>query len=107
MQITFKQYAWIDPRHETVDSVESGKHHPLLCSSAPGTGGYFEREGHACIGEASVTINLFERDKITADQIAALNTALQSVRAESLQKENAILLQISKLQALTMDVGAP
>jgi len=102
MQVTYKQYAWIAPHYGTIERIAKGDGIPMLSSAKPGEGGYFEREGHACVGEASVTLTINAPDKIATDQIAALNAKLQNVRADAQQKENQILLQISKLQALTM-----
>jgi hypothetical protein len=102
MQITYTAHAWVDTTFSSVDLVLNGKATPSLSSQGPGQGGYFEREGHVCIGQASVTVDVNAADKIVADQIHGLNAKLQAVRAEAQQKENQILLQISKLQALTM-----
>ena len=102
MQITYTAYAWVDTKFSSVDSVLEGKATPSLSTLGPGQNGYFEREGHVCIGQASVTVEVNAADKIVADQIHGLKVQLQTVRAEAQQKENQILLQISKLQALTM-----
>ena len=102
MQITCTQYAWIDPSYQSMESIQSGKRRPLLDCSKSGDNGYFEQNGHVCIGHASVTLTIDPVDKIAASQIAGLNVQLQAIRAEAQQKENQILLQISKLQALTM-----
>ena len=86
----------------TIEAVKEGRSTPLLSSCAPGEGGYYESQDYACIGTASITLTLRSNDQIVMDQINGLNAQLQTVRAEAQQKENAILLQISKLQALTM-----
>lgn len=104
MQLTYTAHAWADTSYgRTVDQTLSGEEQPLLSTAPPGSGGYFEREGYAYIGPAQVTVEVNSPDQIVMDQIKGLNTQLESVRAESQQKENAILLQISKLQALTMN----
>lgn len=103
MQITYTAYAYFDPAYTPLDNILKGKDTPILSSSEPGSGGYIERAGYVHIGTANVTLEIHSQDKIVADQIKALNDQLQAVRAESQQKENAILLQISKLQALTMN----
>lgn len=102
MQITYTQYAWANMSYNTMEGIKSGRQTPLLSSSAPGEGGYFETEGHALIGTATVTLTINTDDEIVQGQVAALNTQLQAVRAEAQQKENQILRQISQLQALTM-----
>jgi hypothetical protein len=52
------------------------------------------------VGEATVSIALGSRNDFTAGAIAALNTKLDTARAEFLQKQQDILAQISKLQAI-------
>lgn len=101
MQITYEKTAWVDLRFASLESIQNGNSHPLL-GEAPGNSGYFEREGYAPIGKASVTLTFFSEDEVLHGQIKSLDTQLQAVRAEAQVKENAILLQISKLQSLTM-----
>lgn len=103
MQITYTAYAYFDPKYTPLDNILKGKDTPVLSSISTGSGGYMERDGYVHIGTATVTLEIHSQDKIVAGQIKALNDQLQAVRAESQQKENAILLQISKLQALTMN----
>lgn len=103
MQITYTAHAWANTNYgRTVDQTLSGNAQPMISNQGPGDGSYFEREGYAYIGIAQVTVEVNSPDQIVMDQIKGLNAQLESVRAESQQKENAILLQISKLQALTM-----
>jgi len=102
MKITYTQYAWADLSFRSIEGIKDGTGTATLSDSAPGTGGYFERQGYASIGTAEVTLTIHSNDEIVTGQIKSLNTQLEAVRAESQQKENAILLQISKLQALTM-----
>jgi hypothetical protein len=52
------------------------------------------------VGSAEITVTLFHRDEVIANELDGLNTQLQKVRAENQQRENAILDRISKLQAL-------
>lgn len=103
MQITYTAHAYFNPAYTKLDNIMKGEDTPILTISEPGSGGYMERDGYVHIGTATVTLEIHSQDKIVADQIKALNVQLQAVRAESQQKENAILLQISKLQALTMN----
>ena len=103
MQITYTAHAYFNPAYTKLDNILKGKDTPSLSRSEPGSGSYFECEGYVHIGTATVTLEIHSQDKIVAGQINALNAQLQAVRAESQQKENAILLQISKLQALTMN----
>ena len=105
MQITYTQQAWINPQFMSVDQVRKGDAEPYLTSSAPSGGGYYEQEGYLHIGVAEISLTIIDDAEATKNQIAALNRKLESVRAESQQRENAILLKISKLQALTMEVA--
>jgi hypothetical protein len=103
MQVTYTQHAYKDMRYSSLERIKENQECALLCSSAPGTNGYYEREGYAHIGTATVTIELHSEDKILQSQIAALKAQLEAVRADAQVKENAILLQISKLQAITFE----
>lgn len=103
MQITYTAHAYFNPAYTNLDNILKGEDTPSLTQAEPGRAGYFQSEGYVHIGTATVTLEIHSQDKIVADQIKALNAQLQAVRAESQQKENAILLQISKLQALTMN----
>lgn len=105
MQVTFTKYAYADLSYSSIEKFASGERHPMLSETPPGEGGYLEAQGYAYIGKATVTLELESNDSLVANQIAALNAQLAAVRAESQQKENAILLQISKLQALTLDAS--
>lgn len=101
MQITYEKTAWIDLRFSSIESIKKGANTPTL-SDGPGNNSYFEREGYAPIGKASVTLTFFSDDEVLHGQLNSLDAQLQAVRAEAQVKENAILLQISKLQSLTM-----
>ena len=103
MQITYTAHAYFNPAYTKLDQIIKGERAPSLTTTEPGPDSYYTTEGYVHIGTANVTLEIHSQDKIVADQIKALNTQLQAVRAESQQKENAILLQISKLQALTMN----
>jgi hypothetical protein len=98
MQVKFtakKAYihAW-----ERIEDVPNGKVFPLI--TAEDDTSYFEQNGYTLIGTATVTIELHTEDQIMATKMAALKTQLLAVRAENQQRENAILDQISKLQAI-------
>jgi hypothetical protein len=97
MQVTFEAQAYID-KFTRLKDVTNGKRLPLLAQS---TAEYWEKSGYTLIGTATVTIELHTEDQILASQLDALKAQLQTVRAENQQRENAILDQISKLQALT------
>jgi hypothetical protein len=55
---------------------------------------------YARIGEAQVTVTLLPRDKQTAMAVQALNAKLQELRAAYQQKQQEIMDQISRLQAI-------
>jgi hypothetical protein len=58
------------------------------------------------VGEADVTVRLFSRDELVTSQLRTLQNELDHARAEWLTKQQALLEQISKLQALTNEVEA-
>jgi hypothetical protein len=101
VQITYEQTAWADFTYFGIDSFKDGTRTPML-GNEPGTECYFEQQGYAPIGKASVTLTFFSEDEVLHGQLKSLDAQLQAVRAEAQVKENAILLQISKLQSLTM-----
>lgn len=61
---------------------------------------FLEKTGYVHIGAATVTIQLNNLDTMVKSQIDSLNSALQRERADSQVRQNALLDQISKLQAL-------
>lgn len=52
------------------------------------------------VGKAHITIELLDAKEIQNEQLASLQAKLQKERADSQVRQNAILEQISKLQAL-------
>ncbi len=61
----------------------------------------YTNDGWVVIGKATVTVEYLSQDEVQSQLLGALKTKLQTVRAENQKRENAILDQISKLQALT------
>ena len=96
MQVTFEAQAYIG-KYGTLKDVTNGKLMPTIWPV--GTGASIP--SYTLIGTATVTIELHTEDQILAAQLDALKAQLQTVRADNQQRENAILDQISKLQALT------
>lgn len=94
-QITYQANAFINTEYESIDAVKSGRILPLVLKKD-------KVECYTNIGKATVTVELVSADEFVSNQISALNAELQTVRAESQRRENQILFQISKLQALTM-----
>lgn len=103
MQITFTAHAWVDTKYNSLEEVLKGKRPPSVSALGPNEGSHYEDSGAAYLGPVTCTVNVNSRDEMVNQQIKALNKNLQKVRAEAQQRENAILLQISKLQALTLD----
>ena len=99
MQITYKASAYLDLKYNSLKAVVDGKTQPMLAKLEGSR--YFDGEGYARIGTATVTVELHTENEIAANQLAALQKQLQAVRAENQQRENAILDQISKLSAIT------
>ena len=104
MQITYTQHAYADLKYTTLERI---KDNPgcgrVFLSDSEADDSYWSTQGYSHIGTAEVVLTIHSQDQIVMSQLSALNAQLQAVRAESQQKENAILLQISKLQALTLD----
>ena len=96
MQVQFTAKALL-PGYYGIDQVARCEVMPQISTDASG---YFESQGYTLIGTATVTIELHTEDQIMAAKLAALKEQLQTVRAENQQRENAILDQISKLQAI-------
>lgn len=94
MQITFNAFAYKAEYHD-MERIAAGKELPWLWQ--------FESKDELKIGTAVVTVTLFPKEVLHANELAALNEKLQEVRAENQKRENAILDQISKLQALTFE----
>lgn len=99
MQVTYQASAYLDLKYDNLKAVVDGKTTPLLAE--PEGCSYYDGKGYVRIGTATVTVELRTENEIAANQLAALQKQLQAVRAENQQRENAILDQISKLQALT------
>ena len=91
MEITFKANAY-KFSFDTLKEIESGETMPFISHHAT---------NETLIGTAVVKVTLFTKDKIHAAELDVLNKKLEATRAENQQRENAILDQISKLQALT------
>lgn len=57
------------------------------------------------VGVAHITVELLDPKDMQGEQLAALQAQLQKERADSQMRQNVILEQISKLQALEWDAG--
>lgn len=96
MKVQFTAKAYL-PNWGDIEKVASGEYMPQI---TPNVSDYLEQQGYSLIGAATVTVELHTEDQILAAKLAALKEQLQAVRAENQQRENAILDQISKLQAI-------
>lgn len=100
MKTKFKAYAYL-PSYYSLSNVMDGKQLPIISQDEDHS--FYTKEGYPQIGACTVTVEFHSQDAIVAKQIEALNAELENHRAESQVKENAILLKISKLQALTCE----
>lgn len=64
------------------------------------------KQGWIVIGDVEMTVSFYTPEKVHAQRLDGLKAELQTVRAENQKRENAILDQISKLQALTFTEAA-
>lgn len=103
MKITYTCQVWFNPQLDRLEDIQAGKAFPTLAIELPEDEGYFPRNGYCHIGTAAVEVTLKTDKEIVAGQVASLQVQLAAVRAENQQRENAILLRISKMQALTMN----
>ena len=96
MKITFNAFAYKQDWHD-MDQIERGEQLPSIWG--------FEDKTATKIGTAIVTVTLLPKEEYHSRQLASLNEALQTVRAENQQRENDILDRISKLTAITYEVA--
>ena len=96
MEIEFDAGVFIG-KYMRLEDVASGRSKPMV-TTADMTGSGFTR-----IGTAKVTATLFSKDAVVQSQISGLQRELAQERAASQKRQNFILDQISKLQALTFE----
>lgn len=101
MQVEFEAKAFMS-KYVSIDEIANGKSMPLVAQF----GNRLAGDGYTHIGTARVIITIDPQDKIVSNQIAALRQQLQTVRAEHQREQNALIDQISKLEALTFDGAA-
>lgn len=103
-QKTYEMHAYVSKYADENYASDPEFHKRVMLSN--GRSDYFEGEGYLCIGMASVTLE-YTTDKQTLcdEKLASLNRQLTKERAETEVRQNAILLQISKLQALEFDAS--
>lgn len=88
--------------HTDLKDIADGKREPTITFNDAEY--LITKLGYAVVGTVEATVTLHSEDQVIASQLAALQAQLQTVRAEHLKEQNAILDQISKLQAITNDV---
>lgn len=87
-----------------LSAVACGDRVPLLTNTASD---YFDRDGdYILIGKATVTLELVTPEDLRGKQVEALRNKLQVMRAEHQKAQNALIDQISKLEALTYEGAA-
>ena len=99
MKHTYTAKAFISG-YETVDGFKDGRVIPVLTT---GDGSFWTKDGYVEVGEATVTVKLFDGKTVHKKRLDSLHATLEEVRADNQRRENAILDQISKLQALTYE----
>lgn len=97
MKVQFQAKAYLSKYHD-IEDVANGECLPQIIADNESI--YYEQQGYSLIGTATITVELHTEDQLMAAKLAALKEQLQAVRAENQQRENAILDQISKLQAI-------
>ncbi len=97
MNVTFEGHAYIG-KYTTLDDFLAGRDSPSILRHKTE-----DLPGYTYLGPVTVTTECRSTDEIVVAQITNLQKELQTVRAKSQAAENAILDQISKLQALTFE----
>lgn len=106
MNITVTVPAWLMPHH-TIDAfltrIRDGK--PVADMLTYWTWDLSKSgQPYTRVGEAQITLRIQSRDDLVASQIEALKQHLDDQRAQWLTKQQEILDQITKLQALPNEV---
>ena len=68
--------------------------------------GYGPGKDYTLVGHAEVTVTIAKRETIIAGKADALRAELAKDRADSQQRQNALIRKISELEALTFDAEA-
>ena len=101
MKIEFTTTAYCSDEYalaQFMRGLESGKH--AVAGDALSFTTYDMGKQWVKVGAAQITIELLDVKDIQSKQLAVLQAKLQKERADSQVRQNAILDQISKLQAL-------
>lgn len=109
MKIEFTQTAYVTGDYELrclVNALAKGDTASVGRVIAPADTDMTDH-GWIKVGTAHITVELLDPKEMQGEQLAALQAQLQKERADSQVRQNAILDQISKLQALEWDAGVP
>lgn len=85
-----------------LDSIKSGDAEGVA-NALSYTNAEMESCGYVLVGEATIEVSILPVEDLQHQQLATLQAELQRERAESMERQNAILDRISKLQALTFE----
>lgn len=96
MQVTYDAFAY-KGSYQSISDIESGEEMPYVWKH--------ESDAYTKVGTAVVTVTLFSKSELHKNELANLNEKLKTERADSQRRQNAILDQISKLQALTFETS--
>lgn len=95
MQIKFEGHAWAH-QEVNLNDILSGKKAPTTTTNK-----WEDFTGYTYLGPCVISVECAPVDDVVTAHVEELKRSLQHVRADNQRRENAILDQISKLQALT------
>lgn len=103
--------AWLSPTYtpaDLLDAINNEKRKDRLVGQviAYSNNKMDEHCNWTRVGTAEITVTLVSRDEVVSEAVKALQKQLEEERAESMQRQNAILDRISKLSALTFDAAS-
>lgn len=98
MQVEFEASVWMSD-YSSLEEIASGKSIPSITDKDAD----WSDMNYTRVGTAKVVVSLYSEDEVLRNKLHSLNAALQKERAESQIRQNYIIDQISKLQALTFE----
>jgi hypothetical protein len=106
--ITATVAAWLSNNRnpvDLIDAIERGDYRDAVQQICITTSD-MKSLGWTHVGDAEVTLHMLPRDEAVAKAVEGLQQKLAEEKAENHKRRQAILAQISKLQALTYEVSA-
>lgn len=100
MKKQFNNLAVYLPKFFELKEIMEGDALPSLSN---GDSEYYEREGYPQIGTATLVIDFLSESQIAGKHVESLRSQLAAMRAKHQREQNALIDQISKLQALTFE----